>query len=137
MKQVEVTIEAYSYFSKRLLINDGSLVEDWRNYCNGTINKFDRKHWEELYGKVGFNCGYRSAGMVMKLIAQEITLEVERPKKFVFYKVRLDDSKRYYGEFIETGFPAGASKYEAKNEEDEKQMEALEALGWTKEEYKD
>lgn len=137
MKHVEVTLEAYNYFSKLLITNDGSLVEDWRGYCNGTLLHVHRVHWEELYGKVGFNCDYRSAGMVMKLIAQEITLEVERPKKFVFYKVRLDDSKRYYGEFIETGFTAGASKYEAKNEEDEKQMEALEALGWTKEEYKD
>ena len=137
MKQVEVTIEAYSYFSKRLLINDGSLVEDWRNYCDGTINRFDRKHWVELYDKIGLTCNFRSSAMVMKLIAQEITLEVERPKKFVFYKIKIDDNKRYYGDFIETTFPAGASKYEVGDAKDEEQMEALESLGWTKEEYKD
>lgn len=137
MKHVEVTLEAYNYFSKRLLSNDGGLVEDWRNYCNGTINKFDRKHWEELYEKVGFNCDYRSAGMVMKLISQDITFEPERPKKFVFYKGKIDDTKRYYGEFIETTFPAGASKYEVGDAKDEEHMKALELLGWIKEEYKD
>lgn len=133
---VQMTNEAYEYFNKRLIQNDGALVEDWRRYCSGMINKYDKKHWEELYNKVAKECEFRSSNMLTKIINGDIELECEPKKRFVFYKVKLDKGKRYYGDFIETTFSAGASKYEEGNIKDEEQMKALETLGWIKEEYK-
>lgn len=126
-----VNKETYKYF-KDLLEDDGQrLIESWKEYIEDNLYLV---FWSELLNKVANEVEYSSAQMVAKLLRGEIEIEQEEPTRFVFYKNTFDSSgkRRYYGSAEETNKGIKATWYDTGISHDERHMEALETLGWTK-----
>lgn len=129
--KVTLKKDTYNYF-KNLIEGDGQrLIESWKEYI-----EYDRDFsiWGELYNKVVEEVEFSSAQMVAKLLRGEIEIEKEKPTRFVFYKNTFGSSgkRRYYGTAEETNKGIKATWYDTGISHDERQMEALETLGWTK-----
>lgn len=126
--KVTVNKDTYKYF-KDLLKDDGQrLIESWKEYIEDDL---DLIFWGELFKKVANEVEYSSAQMVAKLLRGEIELEQEAPTRFVYYK-NLGRKRRYYGSAQETDKAISATWYDTGLSHDERQMEALETLGWKK-----
>lgn len=131
--KVTLTKDTYEYF-KDLIEGDGQrLIESWKEFIE---NNIDFTIWHELYTKVVEEVEFSSAQMVAKLLRGEIEIEEKKePTRFVFYKERgFTGSKvrRYYGSVNEVTEGIEATWYDNGFGQDERHMEALETLGWTK-----
>lgn len=132
--KVKVTVnkDTYKYFKDLLEDNGQRLIESWKEYIEDDL---DLIFWRELFNKVANEAEYSSAQMVAKLLRGEIEIEQEEPTRFVYYKERgFTGSKvrRYYGSVHETAKALEATWYDTGLSHDERQMEALETLGWKK-----
>lgn len=126
--KVTVNKDTYKYF-KDLLEDDGQrLIESWKEYIEDDL---DLIFWGELFKKVANEVEYSSAQMVAKLLRGEIEIEQEGPTRFVFYKNQ-GGKRRYYGAFKDVNNGLEATWYDTGFSLEERQMEALETLGWTK-----
>lgn len=127
--KVTLTKDTYEYF-KDLIEGDGQrLIESWKEYIDDDI---DFNYWGNLYRKVAEEVEYSSAQMVAKLLRGEIEIEEkEGPARFVYYK-KQGGKRRYYGAYEEVTTGITATCYDTGVSYDERCMEALEQLSWTK-----
>lgn len=127
--KVTLTKDTYNYF-KDLIEGDGQrLIESWQEFIE---HDTDFSIWGELYNKVVEEVEFSSAQMVAKLLRGEIEIkEKEEPTRFTFYK-KQGGERRYYGAFEEVTTGIKATWYDKGLSYDERQMEALETLGWKK-----
>lgn len=130
--KVTLTKDTYEYF-KDLIEGDGQrLIESWKQYIDYDM---DFSIWGELYNKVVEEVEFSSAQMVAKLLRGEIEIEEKKePTRFVFYKKLggFTSERRYYGTAKEVKSGLEATWYDTGLSHDERHMEALETLGWTK-----
>lgn len=126
--KVTVSKETYDYFKKLLDGSGQKLIENWQHYINYGKETI---YWNGLYDKVYKEVGFSSAQMVAKLLRGEIELEKPDQTRFVFYKKQAG-KRRYYGAFEEVTTATKATWYNTELSHDERQMEALETLGWIK-----
>lgn len=132
--KMKVTLkkDTYNYF-KNLIEGDGQrLIESWIGFIE---HDTDFNIWGELYNKVVEEVEFSSAQMVAKLLRGEIEIEKEKEAtRFVCYKkvCGYTYKRRYYGTAEEVSTGIRATWYDTGISHDERQMEALETLGWTR-----
>lgn len=131
--KVTVNKETYEYFKDLIEGNGQRLIESWKEYIDDDV---DFKCWGDLLQAVATKVEYSSAQMVAKLLRGEIKIEEKKePTRFVYYKERGftgNKVRRYYGSMHETAKAIDATWYDTRLSHDERQMEALETLGWKK-----
>lgn len=124
--------DTYNYFKNLIEGSGRELIEEWKSYIDYGKNS---DYWSDLYDKTYKEAEFSSAQMVAKLLRGEIEIEKEEATRFVYYKecgYGASKVRRYYGTAQETKYAISATWYDTGLSHDERHMEALEALGWTK-----
>ena len=131
--KVKLSKETYNYFKDLIKGNGRELIESWQSYIE---HGKESSYWNGLYDEVYKEVDFSSAQMVANLLRGEIKLEEKKePTRFVYFKERGftgNKVRRYYGSVRETDEALEATWYDTDLSHDERQMEALETLGWKK-----
>lgn len=130
--KVTLKKDTYNYFKNLIEGNGRELIEEWKSFDEYGKNS---DYWSDLYDKTYKEAEFSSAQMVAKLLRGEIEIKKEEATRFVFYKEGGyvgSKVRRYYGSATEVDKGIKATWYDTGISHDERQMEALKTLGWTK-----
>ncbi|QWY14633.1 hypothetical protein [Lactococcus phage PLG-II] len=129
--KVTLKKDTYNYFKNLIEGSGRKLIEEWKSFTEYGKNS---DYWSALYDKTYKEAEFSSAQMVAKLLRGEIEIEKEEATRFVFYKNVCGSvsERRYYGTAEEVDKGIRATWYDTGFSHDERQMEALETLGWKK-----
>lgn len=132
---IEVSKKTKKYIDEIREGGDAELILAYHKWMSESLDFEQRTELDKAFQEIKNKARKSAKEIVLSLIRYELRLVSYEPTRFVYYKERGhgdDKIRRYYGRARETDTATSATWYDTGFSHDERHMQALETLGWTK-----